>query len=306
MKDFGRIIWAADPLEDKSMQGQSIHVLRDLSKKTGATIEPVYVLSDGLLSLSIPKADLVKQFKPASERALNALVKKGKISKVSAPKVIVAAPASRGAAVEALDRYAQGKKADLILVNSHGRRGLKRAVMGSFAETLTLHAKTPVLISGPKTKHITKLDHIVFPTDFSRESRKAYEKALELAKKLDAKVTIFYAVLNTIDPIIQSSTALLGGGFVTTRGYVRQIYDKQRKQANQWVADAKTRGVVAEAKFDDDSTSVVDSVLRFAKKSKAGIIAMASKSGAVSAALLGSVGRGIARDAPCPVWFLRA
>src|SRR5690348_6722692 len=110
-KPFGRIIWAADPLEDKQIQNHSIQVLRDLSKRTGATIEPVYVLSDGLLSLSVPKTELERNFKPASEKALGVFAKRGWISKLAAPKVIVSAPSSRGSAAEALDRYAQSKNA---------------------------------------------------------------------------------------------------------------------------------------------------------------------------------------------------
>lgn len=305
-KEFGRIIWAADPLEDNRIRRQGLHILRDLSRRTGATIEPVYVLSDGLLGLSVPKADLVRHFKSASQRALNHLVKQVGAAKLSTPNVLVSAPSSRGGAADALDRYARSKKADLILVNSHGRHGLSRAVLGSFAETLTLHAKTPVLISGPKTKHVSKLDHILFPTDFSRESKKAFEKVQDLAEKLGARITIFYAVLNPIEPIVQSGAALLGGGFVTTQGYVKQAYDHQRKLAAEWASDAKKKGLEADTAFDADTPSVILSILQYARKYKPGLIAMASESGAVSAALLGSVGRGVAREAPCPVWFLRA
>ena len=304
-KSFQKIIWAADPLEDKQIQDQSIHVLRDLSKRTKASIEPVYVLSDGLLSLSVPKSELEKQFKPASEKALNQLAKRGKISRLERPTVLVSAPSSRGTAAETLDRYARSKNADLILVNSHGRHGVKRALMGSFAETLTLHSKTPVLISGPKTKHISKLDHILFPTDFSKESKKTFERVQELAEKLGAKITLFHAVVNPIEPFVQSGAALLGGGVVWTRGYVKKIYDEQKKTAAAWATEARKKGLEVDTAFDVDSTSAVLSILQYARRKKPGMIAMASESSVASAAFLGSIGRGVAREAPCPVWFLR-
>ncbi|MBI3556290.1 MAG: universal stress protein [Deltaproteobacteria bacterium] len=261
MKSFQKIIWAADPLEDKELRSQSIHVLRDLSKRTGARIEPVYVLSDGLLSLSVPKSELLREFKPASERALKNLAKQSRVSKLEPSTVLVSAPSSRGSAAEALDRYARSKNADLILVNSHGRHGVKRAVMGSFAETLTLHARTPVLITGPKTQAVSKLDHILFPTDFSLASRKAFVKVQELAEKLGARITIFYVVLNPIEPFVQSGAALLGGGFVTTRGYVKQVYDRQKKLAAHWAAEAQNKGLEADSAFDVDSCSVILSIL---------------------------------------------
>ncbi|MEW6057346.1 MAG: universal stress protein [Bdellovibrionota bacterium] len=305
-KAFQRIIWAADPLEDSQIQSQGIHVLRDLSKRTKAVIEPVYVLSDGLLSLSVSKSELVRQFKPASEKALNQLAKRGNLSRLAKPTVLVSAPSSMGTAAETLDRYAKSKDADLILVNSHGRHGLKRALLGSFAETLTLHSKTPVLISGPKTTRVSKLDQILFPTDFSRESRKTFEKVQELAEKLGAKITIFHAVLNPIEPFVQSGSALLAGGVVWTRGYIKQSYERQKLLAERWAAEARKKGLAADTAFDADSVSAVRSILQYARRKKPGLIAMASESSAASAALLGSIGRGVARDAPCPVWFLRS
>ncbi len=306
MKNFKRIIWAADPLEDNKFRSHSIQVLRDLSKRTGATIEPVYLLSDGLLGLSLPKADLVGHFKPAAERALNRLAKDTKISKLAKSSVLVSVPSSRGAAAEALDRYARSKSADLILVNSHGRSGLRRAVLGSFAETLTLHSKTPVLIAGPKTKHMLKLDHILFPTDFSPASKKAFVRVMEFAEKLGARLTIFYVILNPVEVFVQSGVGLLGGGFVTTQGLVEQSQVRQRKQAAQWAATAMEKGLLADTAFDIDSSSVTQSILEYARKKKPGMIALASESSAVSAAVLGSIGRGVAREAPCPVLFLRS
>jgi universal stress protein A len=37
-------------------------------------------------------------------------------------------------------------KADLVVIGSHGRRGLARLVMGSVAEGVTRHAPVPVLV----------------------------------------------------------------------------------------------------------------------------------------------------------------
>jgi nucleotide-binding universal stress UspA family protein len=41
---------------------------------------------------------------------------------------------------------ASGVKADLVVVGSHGRRGLGRALMGSDAEQIVRHAPVPVLV----------------------------------------------------------------------------------------------------------------------------------------------------------------
>ena len=43
-------------------------------------------------------------------------------------------------------REAQKWKADLIVIGTHGRRGLRRVVMGSDAEQVVRNAPAPVLL----------------------------------------------------------------------------------------------------------------------------------------------------------------
>lgn len=305
MRALQKIIWATNPLEENALKNRSMQVLRDLSKKTGATIEPVYVLSDGLLSVSLPKKDLVEQFKPISQIALQKMVDKGHLKRITKPMVLVSAPSSRADAVKALDRYARKQHADLILVNSHGRHGIKRALLGSFAETLTMYSKTPVVVAGPNTKHITKLDHILFPTDFSKESKRALEKVQQMAKKLHAKITIFHAVVNPIQPVVQSGAELLGGGFVWSQNSYERLYESHEKLVEAWAKLVRKKGIKVDTVVNMAGGGVIASVLQYAKKKKPGLIAMSSESGAISAALLGSIGRELAREAPCPVWYLR-
>lgn len=302
-----RIIWAVDPLEDGGVKNQATHVLQDLSSRIQMSIEPVYVLSDSFMGISLPRAELARRYQPALKRIMDGIAKRGAPLRFEAPRVLVKAPSSKGAAADALDHYAQRQGADLILVSSHGRKGLKRAFMGSFAEELVLHSKTPVLISGPKTAATLALNHILFPTDFSEESRKAFNATLPLAKRLGARVTIFNSIPNPVEPIVQSGAALLGGGFVTTRGYVDLIYKEHKQKAQHWIKAARAKGVAADSDFDvGGGISVTKSILAYARKKKPGLIAMSSESSALQAAILGSVGRGVAREAPCPVWFLRA
>ncbi len=47
---------------------------------------------------------------------------------------------------QAITRFAQGKNADLIIVGTHGRKGLTRMLMGSTAESLLRSSPCPVLV----------------------------------------------------------------------------------------------------------------------------------------------------------------
>jgi nucleotide-binding universal stress UspA family protein len=52
----------------------------------------------------------------------------------------------RGKPDEAIVKAAQAKQADLIILGSHGRTGLRRLLMGSVAERVIGQAHCPVLV----------------------------------------------------------------------------------------------------------------------------------------------------------------
>jgi nucleotide-binding universal stress UspA family protein len=51
-----------------------------------------------------------------------------------------------GAAWREIDAFARERQVDLIVVGSHGRRGLPRALLGSVAEKIVRTAACPVLV----------------------------------------------------------------------------------------------------------------------------------------------------------------
>jgi nucleotide-binding universal stress UspA family protein len=55
-----------------------------------------------------------------------------------------------GDAVEAILQLAVDVDADLLVVGTHGRRGLERLLLGSVATRLVMEARLPVLVARPK------------------------------------------------------------------------------------------------------------------------------------------------------------
>ncbi len=55
-----------------------------------------------------------------------------------------------GDAREVIDRVAEQVSADLIVMGTHGRRGIRRALLGSVAESVVRSAPCPVLTIRPK------------------------------------------------------------------------------------------------------------------------------------------------------------
>jgi universal stress protein A len=59
-----------------------------------------------------------------------------------------------GQPAEEIVRCAEQEEATMIVISTHGRRGLTRMLMGSVAESVVRHATVPVLTVKPKTQPV--------------------------------------------------------------------------------------------------------------------------------------------------------
>ena len=116
----------------------------------------------------------------------------------------------RGELWHTISDVIQRNKIDVVVVGTHGHRGLKKAVLGSAAEKIYRHAQCPVLTVGPEVHGCCnanwELKHIVFATDFSETSLQALPYALSLAEENQAILT-FLHVLSLV-PADQDRDAL--------------------------------------------------------------------------------------------------
>jgi nucleotide-binding universal stress UspA family protein len=92
---------------------------------------------------------------------------------------------------------------DLIIVGTHGRRGLRKLLLGSVAEEVFRMAPCPVLTVGPKTSETrsmdVKLGHILYPVEFVPDPSDAAAYAVSLAEEYHAKLT-YMKVLEDMPP----------------------------------------------------------------------------------------------------------
>jgi len=102
-----------------------------------------------------------------------------------------------GPVAECLLQCACDKKIDLIVVGTHGRGGIAKALLGSVAEKLFRHSSVPVLTIGPNIHHTRGWDHlrqVLAPCDLTPKSHPAVKYACDLAKAHNSKVTVLYVV----------------------------------------------------------------------------------------------------------------
>jgi nucleotide-binding universal stress UspA family protein len=93
---------------------------------------------------------------------------------------------------EVLDRVVDQHAIDLIILGSHGRKGLSHLLLGSMAENVSRSSTCPVITVGPRARSgfETSLKRIVYATDFSDESRMALPFAVSLAQEFHAALLV--------------------------------------------------------------------------------------------------------------------
>jgi len=93
------------------------------------------------------------------------------------------------------------KLVDLLVLGTHGRKGLEKVLLGSVAEEIFRQALCPVLTVGPRSslrpKNAAELNRILYATDFSPESLAAAPIAISLAREHRAQLILLHSMEGT-------------------------------------------------------------------------------------------------------------
>ena len=143
MVEINRIVYATDfsgPSE--RALGYAIYLARQCS----AELHCLHVVDDSyqywmtLDAAAIPAGPPVEEIAEAAEKQLGEFVASKVPAELKAVKRIV-----RGRPFVQIIRYAREKKADLIVLGTHGHGGLAHILMGSVAEKVVRKSPCPVL-----------------------------------------------------------------------------------------------------------------------------------------------------------------
>jgi nucleotide-binding universal stress UspA family protein len=163
-----------------------------IARQYGATLLPVHVVSPGPLPADFPAQSwqaVVAQAISEAHAAMDHLEPQWKSIQ---HKTRVCC----GDAGTEISKMVREEGIDLIVVGTHGRTGVRKALLGSVAEQVFRHATCPVLTVGPKVTsepdNVVKLHAILYPTDLSSESRAALLYALALARENHARLYLLH------------------------------------------------------------------------------------------------------------------
>jgi nucleotide-binding universal stress UspA family protein len=173
-----------------------------LAKHFGAQVYPAHSC-DPIILTETAAPDILDEVEENSRRRLNDLAKENNLA--GTPLF------ARGPVSEAVPGWINDHGIDLIVMGTHGRKGLKHFLIGSVAESVFRHATCPVLTVGPhvtiRPYHDFKADKILFPTDLGPHAEFATQYALSIAQKEKSQVTFMHVV--TLEEAFQRDRAPL-------------------------------------------------------------------------------------------------
>jgi nucleotide-binding universal stress UspA family protein len=290
------------PIDFSKMSVQAIQIAKLLARRLGASIHLAHVRQFNYAGDFIAPAPPAVPFSfmtyehNGEQTALTELQKVASECGVSSPSchVLTGAPP-----FDEICRLVQTIPADLIVMPTHGRTGLKHAFLGSTAERIVQHSSCPVLVTRgtalqPNNGARFRMKTILVPVDFSKCSREGLRYALDFANEFGAKIILLHA---TYLGYIYSSE---GTALYDIAGLQTAARKKAEHRMREIVRSINVRGVKLETVLTEGSP-VLD-ICAFAKDHDVDLI-ITSTHGLTGFrhVLIGSIAEQVVRHAPCSV-----
>jgi nucleotide-binding universal stress UspA family protein len=210
------------------------------------------------------------------------------------------------AAPAAILEYVDEESIDLVVMGTHGRRGLRHLALGSVAEEVLRFSTCPVLaVRKPDDESaeieggMPGLDRILVPVDFSRDADRALEYALDMARQRGAHLELLYVVENLTYPDFYYPAP------PSREQMTEEISERAGKRLRERLDDL---GGEEPATVDVgvEIGDPVEEVVARAGEAGSELIVMGSRGRTgLERILLGSVAEGVIRRAPCPVLVVK-
>jgi nucleotide-binding universal stress UspA family protein len=192
----------------------------------------------------------------------------------------------------------EARDADLVVMGTHGRRGVARLAVGSTAEHVMRHADCPVLAVGQHAERAgpEAVGRVLVPVDFSDSSHAALAVADRLAAAYGARVDAVHAAFVPDLPDVYGLGVQFGVSYPEVTRSARESLEGLVRQ--HVAADRRGEATVRVG-------PPVPTVLEEADRADVGLLVMPThgRTGLERLAL-GSVAEAVLRRAPCAVLAL--
>jgi nucleotide-binding universal stress UspA family protein len=185
------ILFATDFSE---RSGAALPYAISLARKPGGRLFVAHVVSMGTLGAGFPVHEwLMATAQGVREAQADMHRIEGRLSAIEHKTFI-----RTGDVVAEIDGLVKSETIDVLVLGTHGRRGISKVVLGSVAERLFRHAICPVLTIGPHVSadpdHVEDVHSILYATDFSAEAQAALDYTSGLAQDHGARLYLLHVM----------------------------------------------------------------------------------------------------------------
>jgi nucleotide-binding universal stress UspA family protein len=202
---------------------------------------------------------------------------------------------------DSINEYVDERAIDLVVMGTHGRRGIDRLMLGNVADKIVRHAPCPVMTVREEVPWAGAEEEVAFqdilaPIDFSAHSREALRASKTLAGAYDARLHLLFVAEKRTVPTF-SDTGIPGVGVVEMDPEIVDNAERALEQLNANVEGPEVPSTY-HVREGDVSADIVD----MAETQGTDLIVMATRGlTGVNRFLLGSNTERVIRVAPCPV-----
>lgn len=205
----------------------------------------------------------------------------------------------RSSPTEAILDYAEEHDMDLVVMGTHGRRGMDRLLGGSVAEEVVRRASCPVftVLTSDQTPSTPSIRRVLAPVDLSDQSKLVLQHAGALSEAYAATLDLLHIVEETAYPNVYGLDPLTPS--------LPNVQDRAREALEALAAELDLR-------MDPVNVHVLAGhaardIVEFAGERAVDLIVMAThgRTG-LERFLIGSVAEKVVRGAPCPVFTIKS
>ncbi len=297
----------AVPLDGSSLAEQALPVAAAIARAARARLRLVLVHQLPLPPTDKASGKLYVSIEVALRKSQRAYLRgvAARLRETWGIKVTTVSPSGRVA--ETLIEWIQDAGADLVVMTTHGRGAIGRALLGSVADRLVRTLDVPIILLRPGTEGSAppatpdwNPREIVVGLDGSRLAEAALPPAVELARLFRAPLTL----LQVIEPLAVVADPPLA--FPT--GYDERITEILRLEAQDYlesVAEELRKQGVPVSGVARIGGSAAGTLLELTPE-RVGLLAVATHGrGGLKRALVGSVADKLVRAAQVPVLVVR-
>jgi nucleotide-binding universal stress UspA family protein len=158
----------------------------DLAERSGATIHALYVLESGRIPIQDGSQWVLDDLAGVGEVALERVEKRARAAGVGTVETVE----REGAPHREILSYVEEAGIDLLVMGTHGRKGLDRYLLGSVTEKVVRASPVPVLSVKRKGASQPPIEYsdVLIPTDGSEGAEAAVDHGIAFAETVGADV----------------------------------------------------------------------------------------------------------------------